>query len=102
MTIPIGKKDIFDKMDKSKQTIAESINESDKTEIKSLIRQFIAHRDARGNWQIPNKQGRELLVYFKKYVDPNATDRLFGCGSCAKKVVNYMYDIFKIWQNQTK
>ncbi len=102
MIIPIFKKSKFEKMDNKKQTIAEEISSEDKEQICLLIEKFIKHKDARGRWQIPKKEGRELLVYFRKYIDPKIKDNIFGCGGCAMKMVNYMFDIYKIWQNPTK
>ncbi len=105
MVLPIFKKTIFDEMENKKithQTIADSISSDDKQDVIRIMKQLIAHRDARGNWNIPKKQGLEIFEHFKKYVDKNAKPTLFGCGGCAKKMVNYMHQIFKIWQNQTK
>ena len=103
MTLPIYKKTIFDKME-NKQTvlIANTITSEDRKDVKRLMELFVRNKDARGGWQIPNKEGKELLVYFQKYVDKNARPNIFGCGGCAKKMVEYMFSIFKIWQNQTK
>ena len=102
MTIPIFKKAKFEKMNKDKQTIADEILIEDKEQICLLMEKFIKHKDARGRWQIPQNEGRKLLVYFKKYVDPNITDNIFGCGGCAIKMVNYMFEIYKLWQNPIK
>tara|TARA_R100001443_G_scaffold89091_1_gene95531 strand:- start:556 stop:864 length:309 start_codon:yes stop_codon:yes gene_type:complete len=102
MTLPIYKKTIFDKMENKHIEIADKINFKDKEEIKRLMKLFNRHRDARGNWVINEKHGRELLVYFKKYVDSSATTRLFGCGGCAKKMVAYMNKINNVWQNPIK
>ena len=102
MTIPIFKKTIFEKMGNKRTTeIANKITIKDQNDIVRLMKLFNAHRDARGRWNVPQKHGKELLVYFKKYVDPNATTRLFGCGGCAQKMVDYMFEIYKVWQNQT-
>lgn len=100
--LPIYKKDKFEKMDKAKQTIAESVTTSDKAEIKRLMNLFRSRRDARGNWYKPEKELRELLVYFKKYVDKNASNNVLGCGGCGNKILNFMNDIYLIWQSPTK
>ena len=102
MTLPIYKKSISDKMTPRQIEIADEINAEDKKEITRMIKVFLKHRDLRGNWQIPQKNGLELLPYFKKYVDPNVTTNIFGCGGCARKMVDFMFNIYKIWQNQTK
>ena len=102
MTIPIYKKAKFEKMNKDKQTIADEILIEDKEQICLLMEQFIKHKDARGRWQIPQNEGRKLLVYFRKYIDPKIKDNIFGCGGCAIKMVNYMFDIYKLWQNPIK
>jgi hypothetical protein len=102
MTLPIAKKSIIDKMADSKTEIANKISVEDKKEIKRLMQMFNKHRDARGRWQVPKNTGLELFAYFKKYVDPKASPNLFGCGGCAQKMVTFMADINKIWQNQTK
>lgn len=102
MTLPIYKKTIFDKVNNRQVEIANEINATDKKEITRMIKVFLQHRDARGNWQIPRQNGLELLPYFKKYVDANVTNNIFGCGGCAKKMVDFMFNIYKIWQNQTK
>ena len=101
MTFLNYKKTIFDSMDQRKIDIAKKINSKDKTEISRLMERFIKHKDARGNWQIPRKEGMELLPYFQKYVDPNARSNIFGCGGCAKKMVDFMFQIYKIWQSPT-
>ena len=82
--------------------IAKEIKGKDKAEIIRLMEDFIRHRDLRGNWQIPRKNGLELLVYFKKYVDSNVSQNIFGCGGCAKRMVDFMFNIFQIWQSPTK
>ena len=103
MTIPIYKKAKFEKMGIKKQTeIANKITIKDREDIQRLMSLFSQHRDARGRWTINEKYGHELFVYFKKYVDTNAKLNLFGCGGCAQKMVNYMFGINKIWQNQIK
>tara|TARA_R100000655_G_scaffold24_2_gene145 strand:+ start:15315 stop:15623 length:309 start_codon:yes stop_codon:yes gene_type:complete len=102
MIIPIFKKTKFETMNKDKQTIADDISIEDKEQICVLMKQFIKHKDARGRWQIPKNEGRKLLVYFRKYVDPKIKDNIFGCGGCATKMVNYMFDIYKLWQNPIK
>jgi len=102
MTLPIAKKTIFDKMGNKQTEIADQILGEDKKEIQRLMKLFISRRDARGAWQIPRKEGNELFVYFQKYVDPKATPNIFGCGGCAKKMVDFMFSIYRIWQNQTK
>lgn len=101
MTLPIYKKNKFEKMENKDVQIANNISLQDRKEIKRLISEFLRHRDARGNWVIPRKQGTELLHYFKKYVDPNVSTNIFGCGGCAKKMVEYMHKIYMIWRNQT-
>jgi len=101
MTLPIAKKSIIDKMADKKTEIANTISGEDKEEIQRLMLLFKKHRDARGRWKVPQKTGLELFAYFKKYVDPKASPNLFGCGGCAQKMVTYMADINKIWQNQT-
>tara|TARA_R110000824_G_C15058626_1_gene662178 strand:+ start:235 stop:546 length:312 start_codon:yes stop_codon:yes gene_type:complete len=103
MTIPIYKKTIFEKMGIEKQTeIANKITIKDRDDITRLMKLFDGNRDARGRWNVPEKYGKQLLIHFQKYVDPKATTRLFGCGGCAQKMVEYMFGIYKIWQNQTK
>jgi len=102
MTIPIYKKNIFDKMKNKQNEIADSIPLDDKIEIQRLVGSLRKKRDARGNWAIRNDLGKELLVYFKKYVDPNVKENIFGCGGCATKMVNFMNNIYNIWQNQMK
>ena len=102
MTIPRYKKSITDKMTPRQIEIANEINAKDKKEITRMIKVFLQHRDLRGNWMIPQKNGLELLPYFKKYVDPNVTTNIFGCGGCAKKMVDFMFNIYKIWQNPIK
>ncbi len=106
MTIPITKKTIFDKMGKNKHIeIADYISENsveDKKEIQRIMKLFEQHRDARGRWQVDQKVGNQLLVYFRKYVDGNASSNLFGCGGCAQKMVSYMHTINNVWRNQTK
>lgn len=102
MTLPIAKKTIIDKMADKKTEIANQINHEDKQDIKRLMKLFNKNRDARGRWNVPKNYGLELFAYFKKYVDPKATPNLFGCGGCAQKMVTFMADINKIWQNQTK
>ena len=101
MTIPIYKTNIFEKMENKQHEIADSISLDDKIEIQRIVGILRKRRDARGNWAIRNDVGRELLVYFRKYVDPNIKDNVFGCGGCAKKMVNFMNDIYNIWLNQT-
>lgn len=103
MTIPIEKKTIFDKMGKNKHIeIAESISPKDKKDIQRIMNLFNDNRDARGRWSVNEKIGKELLVYFKKYVDSKASSNLFGCGGCAQKMVSYMNLINDTWRNQTK
>ena len=102
MSIPIYKKSIFEKMGITHQDIANKIKPKDRVQISILIERFIKHKDARGNWQIPRKEGMELLPYFQNYVDSGARSNIFGCGGCATKMVNYMHEVYKIWQNPTK
>ena len=102
MTIPIYKKTIFDTMGNRKQEIAEEIEPRDKVDVSRLIEMFLRKRDARGRWEIPQKEGMELLVYFKKYVDPKASNNIFGCGGCAAKMVDYMSEVYKLWQSPIK
>ena len=103
MTIPVYKKTIFDKMSKHKLLeISNKISSIDKKDIIRIMELFNKHRDARGRWNVPEKHGKELLVYFKKYVDPNAKTSLFGCGGCAQKMVSFMFQIYNTWQSQTK
>ena len=102
MTLPIYKKSITTKMGQRQIEIASEINAKDKIEISRMIKVFIKHRDVRGNWIIPKKNGLELLPYFKKYVDHKVTNNIFGCGGCASKMVEFMFNIYQIWQNQTK
>jgi len=101
MTLPIYKKSKFDEMENKQNQIAKDITSDDRKEITRLMVRFIKHKDARGAWQIPRKEGMQLLPYFQKYVDPNTKGNIFGCGGCAKKMVDYMFSIYKIWQNQT-
>ena len=102
MPIPIYKKTIFDTMENKQTEIADKIIQVDKDEICRIMSQLISHKDARGQWKITNTLGKELLVYFQRYVDPNARSNIFGCGGCAKKMVGYMEKIYNIWQNPTK
>ena len=102
MTLPIYKKSISHKMTTRQIEIANEISATDKKEISRMIQVFLQYRDARGNWMIPKKNGLELLPYFKKYVDPKVTNNIFGCGGCAKKMVDFMFNIYKIWQNPTR
>tara|TARA_R100001244_G_scaffold43228_1_gene38823 strand:+ start:7305 stop:7616 length:312 start_codon:yes stop_codon:yes gene_type:complete len=103
MTLPTYKKTIFDTMgNKQTEFIANTITPEDRKDVERLMKLFIKYKDARGNWKIPNKEGKELLVYFQKYVDRNARPNIFGCGGCAKKMVEYMFSIYRLWQNQTK
>lgn len=102
MPLPIYKKTIFDTMENKQTEIADKIVQEDKDEIYRIMSQLIAHKDARGQWKIPSNLGKELLVYFQRYVDPNARSNIFGCGGCASKMVEYMEKIYYIWRNQTK
>ena len=103
MTIPIYKKTKFEKMiKKDKQTIADEFTLEDKEKVTDLIEKFMKNRDARGRWNIPKTEGRQLLVYFKKYVDPKIKDNIFGCGGCALKMLLFMVDVYKLWQNPIK
>jgi len=102
MTLPIYKKTIFDKMENKLTEIATAIAPDDRPEMERLVKLFVQHKDARGNWQIPEKEFKELLVYFQRYVDKNAKPNVYGCGGCARKVVETMFSIVKLWQNQTK
>ena len=102
MSIPIYKKTIFDTMENRQTEIANKICNEDKLEIQKLMDLFISNKDARGSWQIPRKQGMQMLPYFQKYVDNGARSNIFGCGGCATKMIDYMFSIYKIWQNQIK
>tara|TARA_B100001094_G_scaffold333070_1_gene408307 strand:- start:1892 stop:2212 length:321 start_codon:yes stop_codon:yes gene_type:complete len=106
MTIPITKKTIFDKMGTNKHIeIAKRIQDNapdDKKEIQRIMKLFARSRDARGRWSVNESVGRELLVYFRKYVDGTASNNLFGCGGCAQKMVSYMNQINNVWRNQIK
>ena len=102
MPIPIYKKTIFDVMENKDDENAAKFDSIDRQAVENLMVQFIQNKDARGQWKIPRKEGLELLVYFRKYIDPNVRDNIFGCGGCAKKMVEYMFTIYKKWQNQTK
>lgn len=102
MVLPIYKKTIFDVMENKDDENAAKFDSVDKQAVQDLMVQFIKSRDARGQWQIPHKQGKELLIYFRKYIDPNVRDNIFGCGGCARKMVEYMFKIYKLWQNPIK
>ena len=102
MVLPIYKKSIFDVMENKDNENAAKFDSVDKQAVQDLMVQFIKGRDARGQWQIPQKQGKELLIYFRKYIDPNVRENIFGCGGCAKKMVEYMFMIYKKWQNPIK
>ena len=82
--------------------IATEISKKDKEEISRIMKLFIRHRDIRGNWIIPRKHGLEMLPYFQKYVDAKVTTNIFGCGGCAKQMVDFMFNIYKVWQNPTR
>ena len=102
MTIPIYKKTIFDAMGNKQIEIADKINETDRKDIERLVVLFMNARDARGNWTIPRNEGLELFKYFQKYVDEKASPNIFGCGGCAKKMIEFMVSIDKIWRSQIK
>jgi len=57
--------------------------------------------DARGRLMYHRSDAMDLLDYFRKYIDPDVPDNIFGCGGCANKIINQMKKIQKEWLNLT-
>mgnify|MGYP003626081635 CR=1 FL=1 len=80
------------------QRLAERFSIDDRNQVDIILKRF--RKDARGNLSYVKKDALELLTYFQKYIDPDVSNNIFGCGGCAKKIINQMQLIAKQWQNQ--
>ena len=103
MVLPITKFEIkFVKETKNnmhEKRLSERFSIEDKNEVDLLLKQI--QRDARGNLIYQRETAKQILLYFRKHVDPDVPDNIFGCGGCATKMLNTMFKIQHEWQNQT-
>jgi hypothetical protein len=79
--------------------LSEKFSIEDRNEVDILLAQMKC--DARGRLSYQREHAKQLLNYFRKYIDPNVPDNIFGCGGCAIKMIKQMQNIQKQWQNQT-
>ena len=101
MVIPIFKKNtiIENKTKQQMKDIAEKIPLEDKIQIDNILNKI--KKDARGRIVYTRNDATAVLVYFQKYIDPKVKGNIFGCGGCAQKMLNTMFNLQKEWQNQT-
>tara|TARA_R110001592_G_scaffold268231_1_gene534438 strand:+ start:139 stop:453 length:315 start_codon:yes stop_codon:yes gene_type:complete len=81
------------------QRLAERFSIEDKNDVDILLAQI--KFDARKNLIYQREHARQLLLFFRKHVDPDVPDNIFGCGGCAKKMIMQMFKIQNAWQNPT-
>ena len=103
MVIPIPKFEIKfvteTKNNMHTKRLSEKFSIEDRNEVDILLAQM--RRDARGQIAYQREHARQLLGYFRKYIDPDVPDNIFGCGGCATKMINQMFKIQNEWRNPT-
>jgi len=79
--------------------LSERFSIEDRNEVDILLAQM--RYDVRGRLSYQREHARKLLLFFRKHVDPDVPDNIFGCGGCAKKMIDTMFKIQREWQNPT-
>ncbi len=79
--------------------LAEKFSIDDSNEVDIILSRI--RKDARGRYMYNRDDARLLLKYFRKYIDPDVPDNIFGCGGCATKIIVQMFKIQKEWLNPT-
>jgi len=80
--------------------LAERFSIDDRNEVDIILSKI--KPDARGRLMYQRNDAMDLLQYFRKHIDPDVPDNIFGCGGCATKIINQMFNIQKEWLNLTQ
>lgn len=103
MVLPITKFDIkFVKKtigNMHEKRLAERFSIDDRNDVDIILNRI--RKDARGRYMYNRSDAMELLIYFRRYIDPDVPDNIFGCGGCATKIITQMFKIQKEWLNPT-
>ncbi len=79
--------------------LAERFSIDDRNDVDIILNRI--RKDARGRYMYNRSDAMELLIYFRRYIDPDVPDNIFGCGGCATKIITQMFKIQNEWLNPT-